>query len=90
MAEDDLREEYVQYLERFTAQVGEVEVGSFAKYKGKLIQKMDFDEFRETHSEYHALAAHYLQSMDRGDTINDVIVRSIRDAAAKLVITAPV
>jgi hypothetical protein len=91
MSETELREEYERYIARFnTAIEGDVVVGAFAKYKGKLVKKMDFDEFSSTHDEYHALAAHYITSLDRGDTINDVIVKSIRDSAATLIITPPV
>ena len=91
MAAEDLREEYARYLERFAAACGgEVEVGAFAKFKGKLIKKVAFEEFGELHAEYHELAAHYLESLDRGDTINDVVVKQVRELAAKLVLTAPV
>ena len=37
----DLHDEYQQYLARFDAAIeGTVEVGAFAKYKGKLVKKM--------------------------------------------------
>jgi len=91
MAAEDLREEYAQYLQRFVTAIGEdVEVGAFAKFKGKLIKKLAPDEFGELHTEYHQLAAHYLESLDRGDTINDIVVKEVRELAAKLVLTAPV
>jgi len=88
---DELRQEYQRYLDRFLKELGEdVEVGGFAKYKGKLVKKMDFDEFSQVHGEYHQLAAHYFESLDRGDTINDIVVKSIREDAARLVLTSPV
>ncbi|MCA9678029.1 MAG: hypothetical protein H6709_05080 [Kofleriaceae bacterium] len=88
---EDLASEYDSYLQRFDAQVGEqVDVGAFAKFKGKLIKKLDAAEFAETYREYHELAGHYFESIDRGDTINDAIVKIVREAAAKLVLTAPV
>jgi len=88
---EDLREEYVRYLGRFRVEVGEdVEVGAFAKYKGKLVKKMDFEEFVRVHTEYDQIAAHYIQSLDRGDTINDVVVKALREDAARLIITSPV
>jgi hypothetical protein len=91
MSAEDLRKEYAEYLERFVAQIGEeVEVGTFAKFKGKLIKKLDPAEFGQLNTEYHELAAHYLESLDRGDTINDVVVKQVRELAAKLVLTAPV
>lgn len=91
MAGADLQSEYQQYLARFDAAIeGSVEVGAFAKYKGKLVKKMDLDEFTSVHEEYHSLAAHYFESLDRGDTINDVVVKTVRDNAAVLILTAPV
>ena len=42
---DDLADEYQQYLTRFDAALGAVDVGAFAKHKGKLIKKLDLDEF---------------------------------------------
>jgi hypothetical protein len=84
-------ESYAGYLTRFGTELGEdVEVGGFAKYKGKLIKKMDADEFAKVFAEYEQMAAHYFESLDRGDTINDIIVRAIRENAANLVLTSPV
>ena len=91
MAAEDLRKDYAEYLERFGAGVeGEVEVGAFAKFKGKLVKKLAFDEFAELHGEYHELAAHYLETLDRGDTINDVVVKVLRERAIELFLDPPV
>lgn len=84
-------DEYAEYLVRFDKAVDEdVPVGGFTKYKGKLIKKLDADEFSEKNKEYLELASHYFQSLDRGDTINDVVVRLVRERAAELVLTSPV
>jgi hypothetical protein len=91
MSAPDLRQEYQDYLARFASAIEEeIEVGGFAKYKGKLIKKLGYDEFAAVYDEYHQMAAHYFESLDRGDTINDLVVRAIRDKAANLVLTAPV
>jgi hypothetical protein len=82
--------EYEQYLARFAAAVGEVEVGAFAKHQGRLIRKLDLEQFGETWGEYHELASHYFGAVDRGDTINDMVVRLLREHAAALVLTSPV
>jgi hypothetical protein len=87
---EDVAAEYAQYLQRFDAQVGEAEPGAFAKFRGRLIRKLDLDEFTTRWGEYHELAGHYFQSIDRGDTINDMVVRLLRDHAATLVLTSPV
>ncbi len=87
---DDLADEYQQYLTRFDAALGAVDVGAFAKHKGKLIKKLDLDEFGAKSKEYLELASHYFESVDRGDTINDVVVKLIREHAATLVLPSPV
>lgn len=88
---DDLRGDYERYLERFAASAGaDIAVGGFAKFKGRLIKKLGPDEFAKVHAQYHEMATHYFDSVDRGDTINDVIVKAIRDDAATLVLSSPV
>jgi len=82
----DVAAEYERYLARFEAELGAVELGAFAKYKGRLIKKMDLEEFRGTWGTYHELASHFLESRDRGDTINDTIVKLLRQHAAELLL----
>jgi hypothetical protein len=83
--------EYREYVARFDKAVGEtVAVGGFAKYKGKLIKKLTEGEFAEKNKEYLSMASHYFTALDRGDTINDVIVKLVRERAAELVLTSPV
>ncbi len=87
----DPAQEYASYLERFAAAIpDDLEVGGFAKYKGKLVKKMSAEEFAKVSADYHQMAAHYFESMDRGDTINDIVVKAIRENAANLVLTSPV
>ena len=83
---DDLPGRYHEYLERFTREVGEAAVGAFAKFNGKLIKKLSFEEFAPALLEYLEMCARYTESIDRGDTINDVVLKVIRDQAAALVL----
>jgi len=85
----DLTVLYREYLTRFDRELGAVEVGAFAKFQGRLIKKMSRDEFEPAFLEYHDLAERYHDSLDRGDTINDVVVKMLRDHAAKLVLKPP-
>jgi hypothetical protein len=83
--------EYAEYVARFDAAAEEIlPVGGFAKFKGKLIKKLTAAEFSDKNKEYLELAGHYFQSLDRGDTINDVVVKLVRERAAELVLTSPV
>jgi hypothetical protein len=90
-AMSDAATPYQEYLVRFSTACGDdVPVGSFAKYKGKLIKKLDEAEFAELNDEYEKLAGHFFTSLDRGDTINDIVVKTVRDHAATLVLTSPI
>lgn len=86
---EDLPARYQEYLERFTAQLGEVKVGGFAKYAGRLIKKLAFEEFTPAFLEYAEISARYTDSLERGDTINDVVLKLVREQAAVLVMKPP-
>jgi hypothetical protein len=85
----ELRHHYDDYLERFAREVGDIELGAFAKHAGHLIKKLSFDEFTAAHVEYHELLAHYRDSLARGDTINNVVGKLLRERAASLVVPPP-
>ena len=89
-AKGDLVGEYREYLQRFDKELGTGDFGDFVKHKGKLIKKLAYDEFEPLYTEYHEVASAYFESMDRGDTINDIIVKLIRERAAQLILTSPV
>jgi hypothetical protein len=81
---------YREYVARWEAEVGPSDVGTFAKFSGRLIKKMSEEEFAPVHLEYETLAKRYFESVERGDTVNDVVVRLLRDRAATLVLPPPV
>lgn len=87
---EDVAAEYEGYLRRFEATLGALAPGEFVKHQGRLIQKLAFAEFEPLYKEYMGLATHYLEGVDRGDTINDLVVKLIRDHAAQLILTSPV
>ena len=86
---EDLADRYHAYLERWNREAGDVPVGTFAKFSGKLIKKLSFEEFTPAWLEYSELAEQYYASIERGDTINDVVLRVLRDKAATLVVDPP-
>ena len=86
----DLLGRYHEYLERFAGELGAVEVGAFAKFGGRLIKKLTLDEFRGAFLDYTDISDRYYDSLDRGDTINDMVVRVLREKAANLVLKPPV
>jgi hypothetical protein len=86
---EDLADRYHQYLERWKREAGDVPIGSFTKYQGKLIKKMSFEEFSPILLEYLEMVTRYEDSVERGDTINDVVLKVLRDQAAQLMLTPP-
>ena len=83
-------DDYDAYLGRFAAALGDASVGAFIKHQGRLIKKLDREAFEPVYREYMELASHYLEGIDRGDTVNDLVVKIIRDHAAQLILTSPV
>jgi hypothetical protein len=86
---DDLPERYHEYLERFATAIGEVAVGGFAKYNGRLVKKLGFEDFTPAYLEYTAIVQRYQESLERGDTINDLVIKLLREQAASLVLKPP-
>jgi hypothetical protein len=86
---EDLPARYHEYLDRFAKKIGEHKVGSFAKWSGKLIKKLSFEEFTPAYLEHADLVQRYYESLERGDTINDVVLRLLREKAAGLILPPP-
>jgi hypothetical protein len=84
---EDLPARYHEYLERFAGELGELPPGAFAKFSGRLIKKLTFEEFTPAYLEYQDLRAHYLASVERGDTFDDVVLMVLREKAANLVLS---
>jgi hypothetical protein len=81
---------HTDYLRRLEAAVGALAPGAFQKHQGRLIRRLEPDEYAAMYREYMELASSYLAGVDRGDTINDVTVKLIREHAAQLVLPSPV
>jgi hypothetical protein len=90
MSDDPNDKAFEEYLERFAEIAGDHEFGAFVKHEGRLVKKLDREEFDALNGEYYELAKRYFESIDRGDTINDVVVRMIRQKATELFLTSPV
>ena len=86
----DVVSEFKQYLERFEKSYGDQDFGSFVKYEGRLVKKLRYEEFEPLYEQYYEVAKTYFGSIDRGDTINDVVVKLLRERAIDLLLTSPV
>jgi hypothetical protein len=86
----DLRGEYDDYLRRFAASHGEVELGRFVKQGNRLVKKLGFEEFEARYREFTDASTHYFDGVARGDTISDVAARVVRERAADLLLASPI
>lgn len=90
-SDEDLVQEFKDYLERYDATAeSPIDFGGFIKHNGRLVRKLRYDEFEPVFREYTEVSKAYFDSVDRGDTINDVVVKLIRDRATELIKTSPV
>lgn len=80
---------YLEYVARFDSQLGAVAVGGYGKFHGKLVRKLSAEEFAQRHSEFVNLDKTYRGIIERGDTINDAVVRLWRERRAELLIDGP-
>jgi hypothetical protein len=80
---------YLEYVARFDAQVGALAVGAYGKFHGKLVRKLSAEEFAQRNSEFSTLDKTYRGIVERGDTINDAVVRMWRERRAELLIDGP-
>jgi hypothetical protein len=79
-------ESYQTYLGRFEREVGPLAVGAYGKWKGKLVRKLSESEFTAKQNEYLTLDKTYRLICERGDTINDAVVRMWRERGAELLL----
>jgi hypothetical protein len=86
MPSAELQQAYDAYHERVRANLGEVDVGGYAKVQGRLIKVLGLDEFERRYLEYQHVQQAFEQSMARGDTVNDAIVQVLRERAAELLL----
>jgi len=77
---------YQAYLDRFQALVGSYPVGSYGKFKGRLVRKLPPDEFQKKHGEWATLSKTYKGILERGDTLNDAVTKLLREREAELLL----
>ncbi len=82
----DRGDEYRKYLDRFESELGACELGTYQKRRGRLIKKLTFDEFSARWAEWQEMSRAYAEIIRNGDTINDVLVRVMRERCDELLL----
>ncbi len=79
-------EEYHQYLARVQKELGNIGEGQYAKYNGRLVQRLSHEEFVGKWHHYSELRKAYIDTLNKGDTVNDAVVQMVDEHAAELLI----
>jgi hypothetical protein len=82
----DLAAEYREYLVRFEKQVGKVPIGAPGKWKGRLVTKLAYGEFEHKLLELRKFEHAYRETLERGDTVSDAVIKLLKDRSAELLI----
>ena len=86
MSDVDVIEEFKEYVRRFDEALGVKGFGEYGTWNGKLVKKLKYDEFVGKWKEYKKFDALYQGILERGDTVNDIVLKTLRDYAAELLI----
>ncbi|MDA3862581.1 MAG: hypothetical protein PF689_01795 [Deltaproteobacteria bacterium] len=79
-------EEFKKYLKRFDDEVGEKKFGEYGSWHQNVVKKMNFDEFVTKYEEFKNLEKLYADILKGGDTVNDAIFRSWKEAGAQILL----
>ena len=78
--------EFHEYVARVQKELGSVDEGGYAKYNGRLIQRLTYEEFVGKWEHYSELRNAYIDTLNKGDTVNDAVVQMVDEHAAELLI----
>jgi hypothetical protein len=82
-------EPYRLYLARFQSAVGELEAGAYGKSQGRLVKKLTPAEFEPLWADFVELRAAYENMLAGGFTVDNAILKVLRERAAELVVELP-
>ena len=88
MTNAEFNDVYQRYLGRFEEMFGDLDFDQVVQHKGKLIQKLRYDDFVEKWSEFKRLEDYLREVMTKGATLNDEINRTYKELSAYVLETA--
>jgi hypothetical protein len=81
-----LIEEFKKYVERFEEMVGSKEFGEYGTWNQYVVKKLNFDEFIAKYEEFVNFKKLYADILERGDTVNDAIFRTLQESGSNIII----
>lgn len=84
MTEDSYIDVYRRYLERFEDKFGELDFSEVVQHRGKLVQKLRYDEFVSKWTEYKQTEEYLREVMSKGATLNDEIYHAYEELSAHI------
>lgn len=82
----ELVKAFQDYLARFEEEIGPREFGDRATWERQFIKKLKYDEFTEKWKQFKEMEHTYNGIIERGDTINDMMLHALKECAAELLI----
>lgn len=82
MTEDSYIDVYRRYLERFEEKFGDLDFNQTVQHRGRLVQRLRYDEFVAKWTEYKQLEEYLREVMSKGATLNDEIYHSYEELSA--------
>lgn len=86
MTNEELVKAFREYVARFDQEIGPKEFGQFGTWERQLVKKLKYDEFVDKYKQYKQMDDVYQGIVERGDTINDMMIHALREIASELLI----
>ena len=77
---------FEQYETRFQQLVGDIQPGQFGRFNGRLVTRLNRDEFREQLSEYESCGSRLEAAMQSGNTLSESLMSQIRSLEVTIVL----
>ncbi len=87
MSPNDYIDVYRRYLKKFDETFGDLDFGEVVQNRGKLVQKLRYDEFVDKWSEYKRIEDYLREVMSKGATLNEEIHRTYQELSAHVLET---
>lgn len=87
MSTTDYIDVYRRYLKKFDDLFGDLDFDEVVQNRGKLVQKLRYDEFVDKWTEYKRIEDYLREVMSKGATLNDEIHRTYQELSAHVLET---